>query len=150
MMAYESGINGIIAKNGAADEIRYATIQNIMMRDYGCSADSAEWAVSVWRYALGEAAVRVPSVISRPKPQTTTRKTQSSSPANAKAYFESCGLETVDKRVSGGCLWVVGSENEISKYVDFACKKYKLEGQYWPGGGKATGYRDAWFTKSKG
>ena len=150
MMAYESGIGALISKNSTADEIRYATIQNVMMRDFGCSSESAEWAISVWRYALGEAAVRVPSVISKPKVQHTARKTQTAIPANAKAYFESCGLETVDKRANGGCLWVIGDEDEISEYVDFACRKYKLEGQHWPGGGKATGYRDAWFTKSKG
>lgn len=63
-----------------------------------------------------------------------------------KAFFESKGLEVIDKRSSGGCLWVVGSKTRIHSIITEACIKYNITGAYC-GGGKATSYRDAWFTK---
>lgn len=61
-------------------------------------------------------------------------------------FFESKNLEVIDKRPAGGCLWVVGSMTEIDEIVTEACEKYSVTGVY-SGGGKATGYRNAWFTK---
>lgn len=64
-----------------------------------------------------------------------------------KDFFRSKGLEVIDKRDKGGCLWVVGSPSEIDDIVRAACKKFYAGGNYAMNGGKASGYRTAWFTK---
>ena len=55
------------------------------------------------------------------------------------------GLEAIDKRDIGGCLWVIGGpgiEKTLQSLGDEA-----LGFTYKPGGGKATGGRDAWWVK---
>lgn len=68
-------------------------------------------------------------------------------PKSLKDYFNSKGLTCVDKRPSGGCLWVVGSEDEIKKYIDEACVLFDISGVFCSGG-KATKNKHSWYTKS--
>ena len=70
-------------------------------------------------------------------------------PANLISYFQSKGLTVIDKRPSGGCLWVVGSEDKIKNYTDEACKMFNISGTFC-GGGKATNYKRSWYTNCKG
>lgn len=84
----------------------------------------------------------------------SARKQQSASvanekPANLISYFKSKGLTVIDKRPSGGCLWVIGSEDKIKNYTDEACKIFKITGSFC-GGGKATNYKRSWYTNCKG
>ena len=64
-----------------------------------------------------------------------------------KEFFESAGLKTVDMRNKGGALWIVGSKEKIGKIVDEAVEKYNVSGAY--ALGKAIGYVEGWYTKSK-
>lgn len=62
-------------------------------------------------------------------------------------FFADKGCEVIDKRIKGGCLWVVGSERELSAYVKAAEKKFGvLNGKYSVNGARATSYRSAWYT----
>ena len=64
-----------------------------------------------------------------------------------KEFFEAAGLKTVDMRSKGGALWVVGSKEKIGNIIDEAVEKYSVSGAYTKG--KAIGYVEGWFTKSK-
>ena len=63
-------------------------------------------------------------------------------------FFEMRGFETIDMRPKGGALWVVGETYELKDAVAEATKLYNLTGTY-SNGGKATNFRNGWFTKSK-
>ena len=65
------------------------------------------------------------------------------------AFFKAKGLEVIDKRPSGGCLWVVGEKSKISPVIQEAGKVFGAYGNYSAGGGRATKNRPAWFTKCK-
>lgn len=61
------------------------------------------------------------------------------------AYLRSKGAEIIDKRTSGGCLWVV-YESRIESHINESRKwgvYFNLSAQ----GGRASGYRKAWYTK---
>ena len=73
-------------------------------------------------------------------------KDKQGSSGSIKEYFESVGIEVIDKRDRGGCLWIVGERSDISKYVNEAVTRFKISGSY--GAGHATGHRNGWFTKS--
>lgn len=70
------------------------------------------------------------------------------SSADLKAFFASKGLEVIDKRSAGGCLWVVGEKGTIGQVVQEAGKAFGAYGNY-SAGGRATNYRPGWFTKCK-
>ena len=63
-----------------------------------------------------------------------------------KEFFASQGLEVIDKRPSGGNLWVIGDEDKMAEAVDKAKSIYGISGNY--GSGKATKKRPGWFTSS--
>ena len=63
-------------------------------------------------------------------------------------YLEYRGLEVIDKRGYGGCLWVVGTEDEIGNVIDDAKEIFEVGGTYC-GGGRATSYRPGWFSRAK-
>lgn len=62
-------------------------------------------------------------------------------------YFESKGLEVIDKRYNKGCLWVVGEEKDLQPYLKEVKEKFGVVGHF--GKGKATKQRRGWFTQSK-
>ena len=64
-----------------------------------------------------------------------------------KGFFVQNGLETIDKRINGGSLWVVGERDKLEPYIKVANNVYGAVGAY--GRGKATDYRNGWFTHSK-
>ena len=66
-----------------------------------------------------------------------------------KAYFEEKGLEVIDKRSAGGCLWVVGEKDKLMPYVKEAGKMFGAYGTYSAKGGRATKNRAGWFTMCK-
>lgn len=70
----------------------------------------------------------------------------SNTPTTLVSFFKSKGLNVVDKRPKGGCLWVIGSEAEIGAIIQEACKRYHIGGHY--GSGRAIGYKNGWFTKA--
>lgn len=89
--------------------------------------------------------------IGRTTSATTATSTSSTKTVVAtgglKGYFQSKGLEVIDKRDNGGCLWVVGDEKKLKPYVDEVKKLYGAYGNF--GAGRATKQRRGWFTKCK-
>lgn len=67
--------------------------------------------------------------------------------SEVRKYFESKGLETIDMREKGGALWIVGEQAKIKQIVDEACEKFGISGSY--SSGKSTGFRPAWYSKTK-
>lgn len=63
-------------------------------------------------------------------------------------YLEYCGMEVIDKRCYGGCLWVVGTESSIGSVIEEAKELFKIGGTYC-GGGRATSFRPGWFSKAR-
>lgn len=64
-----------------------------------------------------------------------------------KGFFIQNGLEVIDKRIYGGSLWVIGERDVLEPYIKLAKDVYGAIGAY--GRGKATNYRNGWFTHSK-
>ena len=65
-----------------------------------------------------------------------------------KTYFQSKGLEVIDKRTAGGCLWIIGEKKQLSPIVKEAEQLYGAYGQF-SSGGSATKRRPGWYTKCK-
>lgn len=64
------------------------------------------------------------------------------------AYFERMGCTIVsDRRAEGGCLWVFG-EHALMRGVKQYLASQDIQLIFAKGGGRATGHRPAWFTKS--
>lgn len=63
-------------------------------------------------------------------------------------FFTKSGFEVVDKRQNSGALWVVGTKQELEEAVNKAASLFNAYGTYCDGG-RAVGYRKAWFTKCK-
>ena len=62
-------------------------------------------------------------------------------------FFDANGLLTIDKRPSGGCLWVLGDEKTIGHIVDEAKTKFGAVGGY--ASGKQTTGQPGWWTKTE-
>lgn len=62
------------------------------------------------------------------------------------SFFREFDLEVIDKRSKGGCLWVIGDEQDLEEYIEFAEKEYGVTGGF--ASGKATGGRVGWYTRS--
>ena len=60
-------------------------------------------------------------------------------------YLQEKGVEVVDKRASGGALWVVGGE-ELTPLME-ELKSRGITFSLAPQGGRASRHRPAWFTK---
>ncbi|WP_141504386.1 AIPR family protein [Paenibacillus luteus] len=62
------------------------------------------------------------------------------------AILRSANLEIIDKRLNGGCLWVIDSPNCQKQMKALAKKGYGFN--FSPNGGKTTGNKAAWFIKA--
>lgn len=62
-------------------------------------------------------------------------------------YLQEKGLEVIDKRSSGGALWVVGGW-ELNEVL-FPLKEYKIYFRFTKKGSRSTGRRPAWFLLGK-
>lgn len=61
---------------------------------------------------------------------------------------ERLGMEVVDKRPSGGCLWVL-NEDEHAESMVRALSRFKYSWNFARNGGKASKHRPAWFIKDE-
>lgn len=59
--------------------------------------------------------------------------------------IQRAGIPFIDKRDSGGALWVVGGQ-ELAGFVN-ECKTIGISFLFKPDGGKATKHKDAWWAK---
>lgn len=66
-----------------------------------------------------------------------------------KDFFTEKGLEVIDKRSAGGCLWVIGEKDKLMPHVKEAGKVFGAYGNYSSKGGRATKNRAGWFTMCK-
>lgn len=80
-------------------------------------------------------------------PPPFAKTTDQTTSGGLKEYFEDQGLEVVDLRKSGGCLWVVGDSKSIGKHVKEAGKLFGAFGSY--AKGSKIGNRVGWWTKCK-
>ena len=80
------------------------------------------------------------------KPAKPPKQTEAENTLNLKDFFKSRGLEVIDKRPSGGCLWITGDSDRMKQAVELAKTKYGVKGNY--GHGRATKQRPGWFTDS--
>lgn len=95
------------------------------------------------------------STTSQPAPQPTSNTSPRTSPpsiilneSSIADFFKKNEFEVIDKRPSGGALWVIGNEASLKTYVDYVEKHFNVTGQYHTGV-KSTGHRPAWYTQSK-
>lgn len=79
---------------------------------------------------------------------TTEVKKQDVSGMDLIQFFKNKNLEVIDKRASGGCLWVDGDKESLTPIVKEAGKLFGAYGNF-SAGGRATRQRPAWFTKCK-
>ena len=61
------------------------------------------------------------------------------------SFLKNQGLKVVDKRVNGGCLWVIGGK-ELSPIIGAMAEK-GMKLKFTDKGGKATGHKQAWYWK---
>lgn len=66
-----------------------------------------------------------------------------------KEFFKEKGLEVIDKRAAGGCLWIVGEKDKLMPHIKEAGKLFGAYGNYSAKGGRATKNRAGWFTMCK-
>lgn len=67
-------------------------------------------------------------------------------PTSLVEFFKIHGCEIIDKRELGGALWVIGTKDELTSITKEAEKLFAVHGYF--GSGRATSYKEAWWTKS--
>lgn len=94
-----------------------------------------------------EAKLQKPETVSPKETNRNTRTAEKSSSETLYGYFRELGFEVIDRRTSGGALWVIGSHAQLNPYVAYVEKQFGITGKY--GSSKTTDGRPAWWTKSK-
>ena len=64
-------------------------------------------------------------------------------------YLSERSIEIIDKRPSGGCLWVIGGFDELSRTTKELGDR-GIRFTFSPNGGRATGHRPSWYTVWEG
>lgn len=143
--AYEIGIVERL-RNSVDHKLTVESLKSTLLNDYSLTDEAATWAIVSWCIFLNlpNAEKHANTLYNSTIQRVTVNKYK-----NAKEYFVSMGCKVVDKRSSGGCLWVIGKESEINKYVIEAEKLFGISGSFC-GGGRATSYKPGWFTKDNG
>lgn len=85
-------------------------------------------------------ALVLPNVVKKEKPSANGR--------SLKEYLQEKGLEVVDKRKSGGALWIIGEKGVLGPVVKEIGLVYGAYGNF-SAGGRATRQRPGWFTQCK-
>lgn len=143
--AYEIGIVDRL-RNSVDHKLTVESLKNTLLNDYSLTDEAATWAIVSWCIFLN-----LPNAEKHADKlyNSTNKNAKINRCKNAKEFFVSMGCKVVDKRSSGGCLWVIGTESEINKYVIEAEKLFGISGSFC-GGGRATSYKPGWFTKDNG
>lgn len=66
--------------------------------------------------------------------------------SEVRTFFESKGLEVIDRRDEGGRLWVIGEKASIRNIINEAIAKFKISGKY--ASGKESMNKPGWCTKT--
>ena len=80
------------------------------------------------------------------EPQTVPAKQDEDVKDPVLALIRKSGFSYVDKRPSGGCLWIIAGEKEGKKLVE-KCEKLGVSFVFAAYGGKASKGRPAWYSK---
>lgn len=64
---------------------------------------------------------------------------------NLNAALKDLGLETIDKREKGGCLWVIGGADLYPFMIELRRIGFKFN--FTSTGGNTSSYRAAWYLK---
>ena len=80
------------------------------------------------------------------EPQTMPTKQDEVVKDPVLALIRKSGFSYVDKRPSGGCLWIIAGEKEGKKLVE-KCEKLGVTFTFVVSGGKASKGKPAWYTK---
>lgn len=105
--------------------------------------------------ALDEKLNSMESVLNRHRQPATATAVQTAEPKtitdstsfSLTGYLREQGLEWIDKRKSGGTLWVVGGW-ELNKVL-FPLKERKIYFRFTPKGGRATHRQPSWYLMNK-
>jgi len=114
-------------------------------------ADALSERVSKAEAALRELGARFEALkdraVAQPVP-AVLREPQRSAPGGLAADLEAKGFEVIDKRASSGKLWVLGDAAQLEPIIT-ALQSQGVKFGFAPKGGRATGGRAAWFTRSR-
>lgn len=91
----------------------------------------------------------IASIITVQKSNVSTFSVQSENEIDGLSladFFKSKGLEVIDKRANGGCLWVIVIPEQLESYLSIVANRYGVIGHF--ASGKATKQRLGWYTKS--
>lgn len=136
---YECGISQKMQKMKCLTEHDVLIFVNQLERDYGIAPKYATEYIYMWAEVYGLKDFKLNDNVNAIHTNNLT---------SLAAFFEANGFEVVDKRKSGGCLWVVGEQSKLEPYVEKVRELFSVSG----GGyakGRATRGRPGWFTSSK-
>ena len=123
-------------------------IKKQLLQEYGLTEENGTWAIVSWCYMLGLGdAAKMTEELCKPAWEEDSVSSKSSLRNSLFDFLTGKGLEVIDKRPSGGCLWVVGTEEKIGGIIRVAELLFSITGVYCSGG-RATGYRPGWYTIS--
>lgn len=102
---------------------------------------------TVYRTQLKEVALLSKQLTELKKENEQLKKNQMVSGRTLYDFFNNNGFEVIDKRSSGGCLWVVGTKTEIEPYLKEAKNLFNI-GDNGFSYGRSTSGRMGWYTNS--
>ena len=91
--------------------------------------------------------VNTSSCASTPRITPPTKGSETSNATSISDYFRGQGFKVIDRRSSGGALWVVGTEAELKSHVTYVKKYFGVTDSCGYSTGRATGGKPGWWTK---
>jgi len=91
-------------------------------------------------------AVDTPKDETAPAEHAVKAAVKSHASSEVRTFFESKGLEVIDRRDEGGRLWVIGEKSGIRNVINEAISKFKISGKY--ASGKESLNKPGWCTKT--
>ena len=120
----------------------YSLLKSMGIKELGVSSVESVGAPQ------GNVTGNIPVCASQPRVSASSGKAVKKAAGSGLAdFFKSNGLEVIDKRANGGCLWVVGTQDELEPYLSKAKELYGATGSF--ASGRATKQRMGWYTKSE-
>lgn len=114
--------------------------------DYVCNTKAESFQIESVKYSDAEAKPGSSEFVPQKIGTAKASECHESDTQDLVSFLKSKELDPIDKRPSGGALWVAGGK-VIKPALDESRKKF---GAYWiysEAGGKATGHKAGWFTK---
>lgn len=107
----------------------YALLKSMGIKELGAS--------SMESVAAPQGNVTSNTPVTQPRVSASSGKSVKKAAGSGLAdFFKSKGLEVIDKRANGGCLWVVGSQEQLEPYLVKVKELYGVTGGF--ASGRAT------------